>query len=646
MKNRHKRNRMTAATRLSRRCSGAQSHAAMADLQTALRELHARNADLERARRAAQRASEAKSVLLAGMSHEIRTPLNVMLGFSQLLLHSSVDPLQRDYVETIRSSARNLLELLNSSIELAGVESGLVPLNVEHIDLNALLNDIHSLFAPSAYDRGIEFHTAPLEQRHAQVRSDPLRLRQILINLTDNAMKFTHTGHVLLSARLLRIAGRRRWVRFAVQDTGPGMPQTTQGRIFEPFCQPVTGHRHAAAGSGLGLHIVKQIVMLMEGDITVRSAPGKGASFFVTLPLPIDGAHAEPPFGTQLPALLVTDGSCPAIARHQRRFFERAGLIPVEKPRGRSGIVVVELSAAALRAGKQSMPCEAANRCDWPRIAYCSSWDPSIVRQLERRYTGVIVKTGCPRRFRTRLDNILRGNSPLPRCRTPTGYPATGGFTGRLLVIDDHEVSLTLMRHFCAELGVDADFRSSSPCALRSLRKTRYNMILLDIHMPDIDGFELARQVRSDNGENRDTPIVALTADVGQDEAGLIECGMQGLLLKPVSLAALRATIGRWAGPSPAVRSRTEELRQVLRGQLPEDRAALVSLARTRSYAQLALTAHRLHGASLYCDAPKLSLAVRRLEGAARSAERGSVQEALDEALIAIDESLHPAQST
>ena len=170
-------------------------------------------------------------------------------------------------------------------------------------------------------------------------------------------------------------------------------------------------------------------------------------------------------------------------------------------------------------------------------------------------------------------------------------------------MIDDHEVSLTLMRHFCEELGVDADFRSSSPCALRSLRKTKYNMILLDIHMPDIDGLELTRQVRSDNGENRDTPIVALTADVGQDEAGLIECGMQGLLLKPVSLATLRATIGRWAGPPPAVRSRTEELRQVLRGQLPEDRAA-------------------------------------------RSAELGSVQEALDEALVAIDESLHPAQST
>ncbi|MDH3713325.1 MAG: ATP-binding protein [Gammaproteobacteria bacterium] len=605
-------------------------------------ELKVRNAELEQALRSAQRPSESTSAHLASVSHEIRTPLNVILGLAELLARASGDPLQLDYMDTIKSSAHSLLRLMNGLLDPARVESGPMQLELTRVDINTVLNNIHSLFAPGAYARGIEFHTSLVAQRYARVVTDPLRLRQILINLADNAVKFTRSGHVLMSAQVMQSTDRRCRVRFTVQDTGAGIPHKTQATMFRVSVPADIGYHNKIPRSGLGLQIVTQIVMLMQGEVAVHSEPGKGSSFFVTLPLTLDEPPAHRPVGEQLPALLVPD--YPALSHHQRRFLERAGLILVERPQQRPGVVLVELAAATLRARKRSPPCKAADRGDWPRIAYCSSWDPAIVQHLEQAdYAGVIVKTSCPRRFRARLDNILGDNRAAVRRHASARLPPRAlGVRKRLLVLDDHAVNLKLMQRYCTELGVGVDCESSPARALRLMRKRKYHLIFLDIHMPEIDGHEFARQVRSGTGQNRDTPIVALTADATQERAKLIESGMHELLVKPVSPETFRATVRRWRRRPVRTMSRVAELRQVLRQRLPGDRAALVSLERGRDYSQLVLAAHKLYGASLYCELPKLSLAVRRLEDAARTAEPAMVRDALAEALTAIDESLSP----
>jgi two-component system sensor histidine kinase BarA len=600
-------------------------------------ELTVRNAELDQALHSAQRANESTSALLARVSHEIRTPLNVILGFAELLAHVSGDSLQRDYLDTIRSSTHSLLRLLNAFLDPAGGESGGMQLEITPVDINAVLYDVHSLFAPGAYDRGIEFHAAPLDQRDARVRTDPLRLRQILINLADNAVKFTHAGHVLVSAQVLQITDRRCWVRFEVQDTGTGIPHKTQDDLFHTLPYAGSGRGSESGGSGLGLHIVNQLVALMQGEIAVHSEPGKGSSFSVTLPLDLDEPSNEPPIDARLPALLIQD--YPALSHHQGRFLERAGLTLMERPRGRRGVVLVELAAATLQAHKRSVPCSGANRGDWPRIAYCSSWDPAIVRRLEQAdYAGVIVKTGCPRRFRTRLDNILDSDRAIPQRHASASHPYPS--KERLLVVADHAVNLKLIRHYCVQLGVDVDCESSPVRALQLMRTQKYQLVFLDIHMPDIDGHELVRRVRSGAGANRDTPIVALTGDARQQQAALIENGMHALLVKPVSPETFGATVRRWACRPVSAPARAGELQRVLQRQLPDDRATLVSLVQDRNYSQLALAAHKLYGASLYCNLPKLSRAVRRLEEAARAAESATVHDALRDTLTAIDESL------
>jgi two-component system sensor histidine kinase BarA len=610
-------------------------------LPDAVSELTARNAALNQALRSAQRANDSTSTWLASVSHEIRTPLNAILGFADLLTQVSDDSLQRDCLDTIRSSAHSLLGLLNGFIEVAGDGVGRMHLEITSVDLNAILSDIHSLFAPGAYARGIEFHATLVDQQLTRVRTDPLRLRQILINLADNALKFTRTGHVLVSAQVVQVTDRWCRVRFAVHDTGTGISRKTKSDLFPAFPGVTMRGRSERAGAGLGLGIVNQIVQLMHGEIAVRSEPGRGSLFLVTLPLALDGPPIEPPIGAQLPALLVQD--YPALVRHQRRFLEGAGLTLVDRPQGRSGIVLVELSAARLRAHKQSALCSAAKRGDWPHIAYCSSWDPAIVRRLEQAdYAGVIVKTGCPRRFRSRLDTILYGNRAISqRLASGSLAPAASVSRGRLLVVDDHPVNLNLVRHYCAELSVGVDCETSPERALSLLRKRKYHLIFLDIHLPNIDGREIARQVRSGKGENRDTPIVALTGDTSQEQTALIEGGMHALLVKPVSRETFRAAVRRWLWRP---QSRTMELRRVLQRQLAADRATFVSLAQSRNYLQLAMAAHKLHGASVYCGLPKLTLAVRHLEDAARTAEPATVRDALLETLTAIDQSLRLRQ--
>ncbi len=270
---------LTAGIEGTRRSLHERIDEATRELQDTLAKLEERNAELESARREAEAASEFKSRFLANISHEIRTPMNSILGFTELLERADLDPVYSDYLVTIQSSAQSLLSLLNGILDLSKIESGHMELEYADTDVNELLFETFNLLAPQAFAKGVEFVVNPAPRRNSAVRVDAVRLKQVLINLASNAVKFTDEGFVRVSAHAASRADGGVALTFSFVDTGRGIPHEAQARLFQAFAQGehMRGdERPRATGTGLGLHIASEIVFLMDGLIEFRSEPGAG----------------------------------------------------------------------------------------------------------------------------------------------------------------------------------------------------------------------------------------------------------------------------------------------------------------------------------------------------------------------------------
>jgi two-component system sensor histidine kinase/response regulator len=252
---------------------------------------------LKAARDAALMAAEMKSQFVANVSHEIRTPMNGILGMTQLLLKSPLNPRQLDYAQSIATSAQALMGVINDLLDFSKIEAGRLTLENIEFDLAALLKDVIELYVPRADARNLALRLERSEALPAWVRGDPLRVRQVLLNLLDNAIKFTHEGEVRLIVE--PDAERQGWLRLAVRDSGIGMSEETQGRIFQAFSQADGSVSRKYGGTGLGLAICRQLAELMGGELSLESAPGQGSTFRLMLPLPAVQAPGHAPAGAR-----------------------------------------------------------------------------------------------------------------------------------------------------------------------------------------------------------------------------------------------------------------------------------------------------------------------------------------------------------
>ncbi len=542
-----------------------------------LEELVAQRTDeLDRARRAAEATSTAKSQFLATMSHEIRTPMNGVIGVADVLMRSSLNPHQMELTGTIRESAFALLSIIDDILNYSKIEAGRMVLEQAPMNLLRLAEGACDVVHPMALAQGVRLHVFADPALPAELIGDAARVRQVIINLVGNAIKFSagqdRPGRVAL--RLLPLAGGG--LRLDVSDNGIGMSPEVQARIFQPFEQGESSTSRTYGGTGLGLVICQRLVDAMGGRIRVESTPGVGSSFSVELPLPAhetDGPAPVPHDLGGLECVLMLDDE--ALVQDWATYLSAAGAVvsrgealpETSTPLGPgAGTTVLILSVERLRllqSQGQSLPpglrtvlVRHAER-GAPRFV-----QPTVVELevggVHRDELLLAVAMAAGRASALPMDAEPPQNAQAPAVPDPVQAAAQGRL---ILVAEDNPINRKVIRHQLELLGLASEQVASGQEALDCWRAGpgRYGLLLTDLHMPGLDGFALAAAIRREEPAGERLPIIASTANVlGMDAARCREAGMDACMSKPVALDALNDALRHWlgrgkAGGGPAV---------------------------------------------------------------------------------------------
>ncbi len=657
----------SALNRMAEALQGAQEEMqhnidiAVEDLRENMETIEVQNIELDMARKEALEASRIKSEFLANMSHEIRTPLNGILGFTRMLQKSTLNNRQRDFVNTIESSAESLLAIINEILDFSKIEAGKLVLDNLPFNLRELLQEIMTLLAPAAHSKHLELLCLIYRDTPVNLVGDPLRLRQILTNLINNAIKFTEHGSVCVRVMLEDDIQQRATLRISVQDTGIGLSEAEQQRLFLAFSQATHGKYRQQGGTGLGLVISKRLIEQMGGEIGVQSLPGEGSEFWINVTLPLSKEQDEPcrlQHPLKYPALLfephklaltVLSNELEDLGLEHHSFNQidalRSAYVKQRVAKTTQDLLlIISADNRQLPPGRLEGLLENWHEDGCKVIVLCPSTEQSLYASLiGEEIATILSKPVCPGKLKEAIEQLYASHAQPKTISLPT--PNTPERPPHILCVDDNPANLKLVTTLLSDLGAQTAAAEDGFASLRLCHQQRFDLIFMDVQMPGLDGLQTTQEIRRQEQLEGQTamPIIALTAHaLANEKRALLQGGMDDYLTKPISERQLVQVIEKWTGKSlhsshddaPMRRSSdlpvldeqeglrlaagkadlARDMLSMLAASLGEARTNIRLALRNKDKEELLNQVHRLHGATRYCGVPELRTTCQQCE--------------------------------